>query len=115
MIRSRFQFRNNGNKKVKSGRVAVGPIRAILNSMKSTVTTFDCLGGAVFQRNPLFVGLVDMRSLPARVTASPEPANAPAMQQALLSAVAARQAQAGPAALPLPGTRSALNQLKQLR
>lgn len=83
--------------------------------MKSTVTTFDCLGGAVFQRNPLFVGVVDMRSLPTRAAASPEPTSAPAMQQALLSAVAARQAQAGPAAPPLPGSRSALNQFMRVR
>ncbi len=82
---------------------------------ETAVTTFDCLGGTVFQRNPLFVGIVDMRSLPARTPAAPSPTNAPVMQQALLTAVAARQAQSGPAALPLPSSRSPLTQMMRAR
>lgn len=86
------------------------------NMPETAVTTFDCMGKTVFQRNPLFVGLVDQRSIPPAVSSTPAPApNASAMQQALLSSVTVRYAQDRVTQNPLPTARSPLSFLRASR
>lgn len=92
---------------------------------------FDWMGSAVFQgqallnaqANVLSLGMMDMRGLTgmvARMNGSPYPAagagstGSPAaaiLQEALLTAMTALQAQAGPTTPPLPAAGSPLNLL----